>query len=173
METVWYRQLLDDRQPARFEVKSTLDEAIARLAAATERSRKLFSVTEYMFGRVSAPEVRLERVMPTFRNSWKPVFTGHFIEANGTVVLIGTFGAAYFTRIFMHVFVAFGVLWSIGAFWSLHKTPGQQLPPWFPFAGLGMATLGLVISRIFERISRGDVIWLSDRIAGALGGRAS
>jgi hypothetical protein len=173
METVWYRQLLDDRQPARFEVKWTLDEAIARLAAATESSRKLFSVTEHMFGRVSAADVRLERVMSMFRNSWKPVFTGHFVEANGAVVLIGTFGAAYSTRMFMRVFVALGVLWSIDAFWSLHKTPGHQLPAWFPFAGLGMAALGYVTSRIFARISRGDILWLSDRIAGALGGRAS
>jgi hypothetical protein len=173
VETVWYRQLVDDRQPASFEVNSTLDEAIARLAAATESSRKIFSANEYMFGRVSAPQVRLERVMPTFRNSWKPVFTGRFVEENGKVILIGTFGAAYFTRVFMHVFVAFAVLWSIGAFWSLHKTDGQQLPAWFPFAGLGMAALGLVMSRIFARISRGDIVWLSDRIAGALGGRAS
>jgi len=173
MEAVQYRQLLDDRQPVRFEVRLTLDDAIARLAAATESSRKLFSVTEYLFGRVSAADVRLERVMPTFHNSWKPMFTGHFVEANGAVVLIGTFGAAYFTRMFMRVFMAFGVLWSIGALWSLHKTPGQQLPVWFPFAGLGMAVLGLVISRIFGRISRGDITWLSDRISGALGGRAS
>ena len=111
--------------------------------------------------------------MPTFRNSWKPVFTGHFAEANGAVVLIGTFGAAYLNRRFMQVFVAFGVLWSLGAFWSLHKTPGQQLPAWFPLAGFGMAALGLVMSQIFARISRGDIIWLSDRIAGALGGRTS
>jgi hypothetical protein len=173
METVWYHQLLDDRQPARFEVKSTLHEAIARLAAATESSQKLFSAADYMFGRVSGPDVRLERVMPTFRNSWKPVFAGHFVEENGTVVLTGTFGTTYFTRIFMHFFVAFGILWSIGAFWSLHNTPEQQLPPWFPFAGFGMAALGLMMSQIFGKISRGDIIWLSDRIAGALGERAS
>ena len=165
-----WKELIDDRQPVRFEIEGPVEDAICRLSDATEAPGFRLAVRPHMCGRVSEEGVRLERVAPLFRNSWKPVFVGHFEKSDGQVFLVGTFGVATFTRVFMYVFVTFGVLWSVGASWSVLARPGPSLPVWFPFAGIGIAGIGVAMSKLGAKLSNGDVPWLTRQISDALQG---
>jgi hypothetical protein len=168
MDSPWYRRIFDEPQFVRFETPMGLAEAVSQLAAETETSSWRIRFSEYMLGRVSANSVRLRRVVPYFRNDWKPVFEGRFEEAGGRVALVGIFGASRSTRIFMYVFISFGLLWSVFAFLAVSMHPDPTLPVWFPVAGFGMAVVGVLMSRGFGWLSRGDIAWLKQKIAAAL-----
>ena len=160
--------MLETPQPVRFDTALRLPQAVSRLAAETEFSSWRLRFSEYMLGRVTPDSVSLRRVVPFFRNSWQPVFEGKFVETNGRTALVGLFGTSRLTRITMYIFVGFGTFWSCLALWSVSAHPDPNLPAWFPFCGFGMAALGLLMSRGFAWLSRGDVAWLTDKITNAL-----
>jgi hypothetical protein len=167
---MWYRRLVDDPLAARFDADCSVDQAIARLASAAKAPASTFLSSQDMLGRVSRERVELERAMPfQSGNSWKPVFVGRFEEKDGRAFLVGVFGLRPLVRGFMYFFIAFCLLWSVGAFWSIYSIPGQNLSGWLPFAGIGMAALCIAFSRGFGYLSRADIPW----IAGALSGRVS
>lgn len=168
MDNSWLRQLLDDRTPVSFKTTCTVEEAVRRLSTITVTSRWRTIFSQCIYGKVSPRSVRLERTVPFFTNSWKPVFEGYFEESHQATILVGTFGVSTYTRRFMKVFVSFGVAWSIFACLSLWLNPTPELPWWFPLAGIGMAALGILMNRTFAKLSGGDVTWLSDRIKSSL-----
>ncbi len=60
---------------------------------------------------------------------------------------------------------------SVGAMWSVLTDPQANLPAWFPFAGLGIAGVGIGMSYFGAKLSSGDVQWLTRQIGDALHSR--
>jgi hypothetical protein len=71
----WLKNLLFESTPAEFRSDYSLDESVQRLAAVTSRWALSLSQTQAV-GKVSPDKVRLQRVIPMVRNSFKPFFTG-------------------------------------------------------------------------------------------------
>ena len=77
--------------PVRFTSAYPLQESIDRLQSRTKKQpfRGLFEPSAV--GRVSERKVRLQKVMPFFGNSFKPVFRGKFRQEANAVILEGKF----------------------------------------------------------------------------------
>ena len=69
--------------------------------------------TQSAVGRVEKGRVRLQRVIPFFRNSFKPIFVGKFDDATGVVFLKGRFATFMFSRISMTIWFCFALIWSM------------------------------------------------------------
>jgi hypothetical protein len=162
----WLKNLLFESTPAEFRSDYSLDESVQRLAAVTSRWGLSLSQTQAV-GKVSADKVRLQRVIPMVRNSFKPFFTGHFETRDGRTVLTGHFAIPTAARIFMVIWLAMATLFSVaflaGDLRSANGTPAS-LPLFaflFPAAGIGLIVLG-------KWFARNDVAWLSDVMTRAL-----
>jgi hypothetical protein len=141
-----------------------LTESVQRLRAATRKSAFGVMAEQAAVGPVEETRVRLERVIPMFRNSFKPCFAGRFEQRGDGVYLIGRFAVPWAVRIFMGIWLG-GVL-VIGMPAALSQPGWPSLMPIGMFAfGVGMIALGLWLSR-------NDPQWLSGVIQGALGTRA-
>jgi len=161
----WIKHLWGGSEPVEFISAYGLAESVARLKAAT-KSWSLFRVAEQAaVGRVSETRVSLRRVVPMFANSFKPVFTGRFGQANGQVVLTGRFGLSWFVKLFMAYWFGFCALFVL---LSLPAIAHKSAAAFMPLAGIGMFALGLGMTRLFAWFSRGDPAWLSQVIRTAL-----
>ena len=169
MSAFSFAHLLDPRKQVRFDSALELNEAIRRLSSIVRTSSLGSLFKQHIRGTVSEAKVRLERVTPFFHNSWRPTFAGNFVQENGKVSLVGSYGLSASVRRFMYVFIVFGVVWSLGAGYSVVTEPQPELPFWFPFAGVGMSCVGILMTRGFALTSSGDVDWLSQQIRNALG----
>jgi hypothetical protein len=162
--------------PVRFASAYPLEESIERLRSRTRRSlfRSLFK--EGAVGRVSEEKVSLQRVIPFFTNSFKPVFKGRFKrEANG-VVLEGQFTKFFVIKIFMGFLFGFVVLWTflscviaLGTALMPDKSLGVSLTMFFPLIGASMLIAGYALLRLGAPWSRNDIAYLSGLITQALG----
>ena len=164
--------------PARFTSAYSLEESVERLRSATKRSpfRGLFK--EAAVGKVSEQKVSLQRVVPFFGNSFKPIFKGGFErEANG-IVLEGQFTKFLVTKVFSAFWFGFGTLWTLlSCFFSLgtalmpSETPTLYVTIFFPLIGIGMLAAGYLLERMAWQWSRGDIEYLSAVISQALDGQ--
>ncbi len=162
----WLKNLLFESTPAEFRSDYAIAESVQHLAAVTSRWGLSLSQTQAV-GKVSADKVRLQRVIPMVRNSFKPFFTGHFETRDGRTVLTGHFAMPMVARIFMVIWLAMTTLFSVaflaGHLRSPNGTPAS-LPLFellFPAAGIGLIVLG-------KWFARNDIPWLSDVITRAL-----
>lgn len=154
-----------------------LQESVERLKTATKRSVFSTLFCEAAVGCVTASRVRLQRVIPMFGNSFKPVFVGHFVEVGSTVVLRGQFTMFLFSKVFMSVWLSFALVWTIlatvagfGAGTSpsapqTHHSPAASL---FPFIGIAFFLAGVAFLRFCWWLSRGDIDYLKTTMVRAL-----
>jgi hypothetical protein len=158
--------LLYGAEPAEFESAFGLEESVRRLSAATKRS--VFSALTHQaaVGTVSESRVSLQRVIPFVGNSFKPFFIGAFDVRNGRTVLSGRFTMLWWVKAFMTFWLGFCLLWTFLAIPALLQRDANAW--WFPFAGIGMFTAGVIFVWLCKRLSRNDVPWLSKRIREAL-----
>jgi hypothetical protein len=160
--------LLYESTPAEFRGAYSIAESVERLRAATKRSAFWAIGEGAAVGKVSADIVRLQRVTPMIRNSFKPFFVGHFESRDGVTLLIGQFGMSMFTKVFMTFWLGMVALFAVGFLvGSLNSTasyPRQIVigPFLMLIAGLGLVALG-------KWFARNDAAWLSGVIAQALG----
>jgi len=110
-------------------------------------------MTECAVGSVCEDRVRLQRVIPFVRNSFKPVFLGSFVERNGRTLLEGRFTLFHATKIFMTFWFAFVLLWTLLALIavvsdvaSLRNQPERLL---LPVAGVAFFFVGLLFLRFW------------------------
>jgi hypothetical protein len=96
----WLRRFLYESTPAEFRSAYGIEESVARLQAATKRSAFSAIGEAAAVGKVSRDGVRLQRVTPMVRNSFKPFFVGRFKSRDGVTLLSGRFGMSLFTKIF-------------------------------------------------------------------------
>jgi hypothetical protein len=159
--------LLYESTPAEFRSAYSIAESVERLSAATKRSAFSAIGEAAAVGKVAPDIVRLQRVTPMVRNSFKPFFVGRFESQDGVTRLIGRFGMSMFTKIFMTFWLGMVALFAVG-FWvgSLNATasyPRQIVigPFLMLIAGLGLVALG-------KWFARNDVAWLRAVIGRAL-----
>ena len=91
-------RLLYESTPAEFVSAHGLTESVARLRAATQRSAFAMLAETTAVGRVSEGSVSLQRVIPLVRNSFKPLFIGHFEQRQGVTILCGRFTMHSFVK---------------------------------------------------------------------------
>jgi hypothetical protein len=163
----WLRRLLYESTPAEFRSAFGIEESVERLRAATKRSAFSALGEAAAVGKVSQDEVRLQRVTPMVRNSFKPFFVGRFESRDGSTLLSGQFGMSLFSKIFMTFWLGMVALFGVGFFvGNLRATASYPRQIVFgPFlmliAGLGLVALG-------KWFARNDVAWLTGIIGRAL-----
>ena len=169
--------LLFGHEPLELRSAFQLQESVERLKTATKRSVFSTLFCEAAVGCVTASRVRLQRVIPMFGNSFKPVFVGHFVEVGGTVVLRGQFTMFLFSKIFMSVWLGFALVWTIlAAVAGLVAGSSPSAPPThyslaailFPCIGIAFFLGGVAFLRSSWRLSRGDIDYLKTTMVRAL-----
>jgi xanthosine utilization system XapX-like protein len=159
---------LYESTPAEFRSSYVLEEAVARLRAATKRSAFSALDQTQAVGKVSADRVHLQRIIPMVRNSFKPFFTGHFEVREGLAVLTGHFGMSMPVRIFMTFWLGMVALVAVG-FLLANFELNSPHSPWTAIAPLCMLAAGFGLVQLGKWFSRNDAAWLSSVIAHALG----
>ena len=163
----YLRRLLYESTPAEFRSAYSVAESVERLCAATKRSTFAAIGEAAAVGKVSPDGVRLQRVPPMVRNSFKPFFVGRFESRDGVTLLTGRFGMSLFTKIFMTLWLAmvalFGVGFLVGSLSATARYPRPVVmgPFLMLIAGLGLVALG-------KWFARNDVAWLTGVIGRAL-----
>jgi hypothetical protein len=163
----WLGRLLYESTPAEFRSAFGIEESVERLQAATKRSAFSAIGEAAAVGKVSPDLVRLQRVTPMVRNSFKPFFVGRFESRDGVTLLAGRFGMSLFTKIFMTFWLGmvalFGVGFLVGSLSATASYPRQIVigPFLMLIAGMGFVALG-------KWFARNDVAWLSGVIGRAL-----
>jgi hypothetical protein len=154
-----------------------LQESVERLKTATKRSVFSTLFCEAAVGCVTANRVRLQRVIPMFGNSFKPVFVGRFVEVGGTVVLRGQFTMFLFSKVFMSVWLSFALVWTIlaavavfgaGRSPSAPQTHHSLAATLFPCIGIAFFLAGVAFLRFCWWLSRGDIDYLKTTMIRAL-----
>jgi hypothetical protein len=178
----WFR-LLFGHVP--FEVPSafSLQDSVERLRLATKRCVFSALFKQAAVGRVTASDVRLQRVIPMFGNSFKPVFLGSFELVDGRVVLRGKFTMFRFAKIFMSLWLSFALVWTIFAvlvtfvIFGPRNSLGPEVSPvcasLFPFIGIIFFVIGILFVRFCWWLSRSDIKFLTGVMTDALQDRAA
>jgi len=152
-------------------------DSVQRLREVTKRSVFSSLFSQAAVGRVTATDVRLQRVIPMFGNSFKPIFVGQFRETNGRVVLSGRFTMFLFSKIFISVWLSFALMWTVLALLSVFGMSGIQatassgnplVVSLFPLIGFGFFVAGILFVRFCWWLSRSDMKYLTDVITRAL-----
>ena|SRR5438552_5370954 len=155
--------------PARFLSAFSLSESVARLRARTKRSVFASLLHESAVGPVGESRVRLQRVIPLFGNSFKPIFVGAFHHEHGRVVLEGRFTMFLFSKIFMTTWLTFALVWTILAALSvLRALRGEAMAALPPLFGIGFFVFGIALVRTSWWLSRNDIPYLTSVIQAAL-----
>lgn len=162
--------------PARFSSEFPLTESVARLRERTGRSIFASLFHESAVGPVTESRVRLQRVIPFFGNSFKPIFAGAFRQKQGRVFLEGRFTMFLFSKVFMTIWLTFALMWTIVAVLVVLRVvrddPGRlgggSATLLFPIIGLGFFVVGIVFIRFCWWLSRSDIAYLSSVIQQAL-----
>ncbi len=164
----WLKGLLYGSTPAEFVSAYGLSESVERLTAATKRSAFSSLGETSAVGKVSESQVRLERVIPMMRNSFKPFFVGRFEVRDGVTVLTGRFTLTLVVKVFMTVW--FGTLLLVGGEILVNRVAVHRTAPSFIlFQPLLMVAAGILLVGFGKWLSRNDIAWLSSVIERALG----
>jgi len=178
-------------QPVEFRSDYPLDEAMRRLREVVKPNIFCSLFKQSAVGRVDNDRVRLQRVIPFFGNSFKPIFVGKFDDSAGTVSLKGRFTTFTFAKFFMTAWFGFALIWTAIAVimvvipmiamvfsaaryvsitsTAISLTPTKLLETLiFPFSGLAFITCGYFFLRLCWWLSLGDIKFLSETIARAL-----
>ena len=146
----------------------SLHDSVQRLREVTKRSVFSSLFSQAAAGRVTATDVRLQRVIPMFGNSFKPIFVGKFRETNGQVVLSGRFTMFLFSKIFMSVWLSFWLIWTLLAALSVLGIGDVQAPPSTGLIGVVFFVAGILFVRFCWWLSRSDMKYLTGVITQAL-----
>jgi len=152
--------------PASFETDLPLDQAVARLRETTGGSPLDAFPHEAAVGTVTVQRVSLQRSIPLFANSFKPIFVGRFSSEAGRTVLRGAFAMHWIVKAFMTCWFGFCLLWTLLATTMVLIKPNEVW--FFPFAGLGMMFAGFAIVHLSKWLARNDSKYLSTVIENAL-----
>jgi hypothetical protein len=162
--------------PVKFPSDFSLMASVERLRRRTKRTVFSALFRQAAVGPVSESRVRLQRVIPFFGNSFKPIFVGRFEHSEGRVVLKGRFTMFLFSKIFMTVWLAFALLLTVFAAATalqavvqnqaqLQKDPTALLSP---LIGVLFCLAGVAIVRGCWWWSRRDMAYLTSVIQTAL-----
>jgi hypothetical protein len=158
--------------PARFPSDFALTESVERLRARTGRSVLSALFHQSAVGPVNESRVRLQRVIPLFGNSFKPIFVGRFHQSQGRAVLEGRFTMFLFSKVFMTVWLAFALVWTItsavAALRAVGRGHAKPMAMLFPLVGVLFFLTGVGFVRCCWWLSRNDMAFLGSVIRAAL-----
>jgi hypothetical protein len=174
------------RVPASFRSDYPVDEAVKRLreVVAPTIFHSLFK--QSAVGKVRKDCVRIQRVIPFFGNSFKPIFVGAFKDTANGPVLEGAFTTFMFSKVFMTLWFGFAFIWTAIAivafvFVGLTTVAGHTASDTsvsavvmagnmilLPVSGMLLIFFGCGLLRFCWWLSRGDIEFLSKTIARAL-----
>jgi hypothetical protein len=158
--------MLFARSQVTFESDFSISESVERLSAATRRPSFAAFLEQTAMGKVDAKRVRLVRVIPYVRNSFKPVFTGAFEESGGGTVLRGSFGMQGVVKVFMSCWFGALAAFALLIAWQAVKDRPDAWKGVLFCAGMGLVGAGLVA--LGKWLARNDEAWLSAVIRAAL-----
>jgi hypothetical protein len=162
--------------PVRFPSDFALMKSVERLRERTRRSVFSALFRQAAVGPVSESRVRLQRVIPLFANSFKPIFVGRFHQSHGRVVLEGRFTMFLFSKIFMTSWMAFALVWTAVALAATLRAVGQNHTKLYegavallvPLVGVLFFLVGVGFLRGCWWLSRNDMVFLVSVIEAAL-----
>lgn len=162
--------------PVTFRSTLPVDDCVRRLLERTRRSIFSSLFRQSTVGRVEQDSVHLQRIIPFFGNSFKPIFVGRFSTTEIGTVLEGHFTAFLFSKIFMTVWFSFAILWTVGAtvgaldlfFFQPNGPKADLLAALFPLIGVAFILVGAGFLRFCWHLSRGDIGYLTQVIEDAL-----
>ena len=164
----WLVRLLYGSTPAEFRSAYSLAESVERLSAASKRSAFSALAETTAVGKVSEKAVRLQRVIPMVRNSFKPFFMGHFEVRGDGVVLIGKFTILPLVKVFLSFWFGMCGLFAVQVLLSGFK-PQAPKAALFLLQPFLMIAAGIALVAAGKWFARNDAAWLSEVIATALG----
>ncbi len=162
--------------PVRFPSDFPLSESVQRLQERTKRSVFSSLFRQAAVGPVNESRVRLQRLIPWFGNSFKPIFVGKFHHSQGRVVLEGRFTMFLFSKVFTTIWLALALLWTILAAFAALKGAGRTptgsqqdlVALLLPLGGVLFFLAGIGFVRGCWWLSRNDIAFLESVIRGAL-----
>ena len=161
----WFLDLLYGSVPAEFPSDFGLEESVKRLSNATLRWWSPAGVLQqFAMGTVSRDRVRLQRVIPFIRNSFKPFYVGRFERDGARTVLKGRFTIHWFTKVFVTAWLVLFLAGTVVAAFA----PGGRNPWCFPLIFLAGFALAIGMIVLSKRFARNDSAWLSAVIRKAL-----
>ena len=131
----WFLDLLYGSVSAEWESAYPLEESVARLRAVTLRSVFSALAEPAAVGTVSESGVKLQRVIPMVRNSFKPFFLGQFVKRGERVFLTGRFTMLLITKIFMSLWFGLLAFVSVAALVSMLAAPAGKARPFLARSG--------------------------------------
>lgn len=149
--------------PIEFTTDYSLEDSLRRLAAVTRAPRLFGSSEESAVGRVSAERIELVRVRPHINNSFKPVFTGRFVDDGAGLVLRGSFAVHRAVRVFVALWLVL-----LSAFTVILIAGRGFDAVGFLVVTAGMAVLMVAIVALGRWLSRDDPAWIADVVRQAL-----
>ena len=160
--------------PGRFPSDFSVNQSVERLRAHTKRT--LFSALfrPAAVGPVSESRVRLQRVIPMFGNSFKPIFVGAFTLSQGQVVLEGRFtiyrAAKAFMCLWFSIALTIAAITLLGALKAIveHRLSDEPTALLAPLGPLAFLLVGVGFVRGCWWLSRGDIPYLAAVIEAAL-----
>ncbi|MBU2862494.1 hypothetical protein KO489_01410 [Reinekea forsetii] len=152
------------------EFQVPIDIAIDRLKGHVDSSYFSSVGKERMVGFVSPKGVKIQRVMPSIQNSFKPFLVGSFSSYENTSTLSGVFRFHRFVQVFMTFWLFFVGLATLVMTLIAILNPRES---WFlPFIGFLMLGLGVGIIKLGKWFSRNDMSWFKKTISKVVNGRS-
>lgn len=164
--------------PVAYRSDYPVEEAVKRLREAVKPTIFHSLFKQSAVGEVRKDRVRLQKVIPFFGNSFKPIFVGAFKDTADGVILEGVFTTFMFSKIVMTVWFGFSLIWTLTAIFAaagIIFAKGNILTSFnmlyaisFPVFGLLFMAFGYGLLRFCWWVSRADMDFLSRTITHAL-----
>jgi hypothetical protein len=166
----WLLNLLYGSVSAEWESAYGLEESVTRLRAATRKWGFSALAEPAAVGTVTESKVKLQRVVPMVRNSFKPFLIAQFVKRGERVFLVGRFTMLGAVKVFMSVWfclvIVFGAAALIG---QIAMKSGSSL---FALGPIAMCGFGVGLLWFGKWLAKNDAAWLSEVVKGAIGGTA-
>ena len=166
----WFVNLIYGSISVEWESVYGLEESVSRLRAATKRSVFSALAEPAAVGTVTESRVKLQRVIPMVRNSFKPFLVGQFVKRGEQVFLVGRFTMLGFVKVFMTFWFGFLVVFGVAA--PFARTASKSTTLAFIFGPITMCGFGVGLVWFGKWLARNDAAWLADVVKRAIGATA-
>jgi len=166
----WFVNLIYGSISVEWESAYGLEESVSRLRAATKTSVFSALAEPAAVGTVTESRVKLQRVIPMVRNSFKPFLVGQFVKRGEQVFLVGRFTMLGFVKVFMTFWFGFLVVFGVAA--PFARTASKSTTLAFIFGPITMCGFGVGLVWFGKWLARNDAAWLADVVKRAIGAAA-
>jgi hypothetical protein len=138
-----------------------LEESVARLRAVTKKSAFSVLAEPAAVGTVTQAKVKLQRVLPMVRNSFKPFLIGQFVARGERVFLVGRFTMLGVVKIFMSFwFGCLGIFTIVAIVQAPFHPSAKSGNVALVLGPLAMGAFGVGLVGFGKWLARKDAEWL-------------